>query len=291
MNQQGNSTEAKSRQVDPAVLPDNGSTTLSLLLENLQDPDPRVRILAIRDISDCGDGIVVERLMDLAQHDPDLAVRCTAISGLGYFIYMGGISAYDPETDQEAVGPDECLPKEDFEGVYGFLLSVYQDERRSLDEKCRAVEAQSYFSNDTVEDLIAELYARPEKSAKRSALVAMGRNGSTRWVDILRKELYSPDRDLQLEAIDAAGETSLDSLGKDLWRLTYSEDRDVMLAALWSLGQTGWDGAFERLDELTLHEDPGIREASDEAMDEWLFYNGLGSEYYEDESDESLDDE
>jgi hypothetical protein len=30
---------------------------------------------------------------------------------------------------------------------------------------------------------------------------------------------------------------------------------------------------------LTLHDDLEIRETADEAMDEWLFYNGLGSDY------------
>ncbi len=137
--------------------------------------------------------------------------------------------------------------------------------------------------------MIAELYARPEKAAKLSALRAMGRNASSRWVDVLRAEFYNPDRDLQLQAIQSAGEISFDSLGKDLLRLTYSEDRDVMLDALWSLGQTGWDGAFDRLDELTLHRDPEVREVADEAMDEWLFYNGLESEYAEEEEDEFLD--
>ena len=59
-----------------------------------------------------------------------------------------------------------------------------------------------------------------------------------------------------------------------------------MLAAVWSLGQTGWSGAFERLDELTLDEDPDIADIADEAMDEWLFFNGLSSEVEESDADE-----
>ncbi len=254
-----------------------------LLLQNLGDPDPQMRMLAIEEMEDCPDVKVLQRLIDVAQRDPELEVRCAAISGLGRLIYTQGISAYDPETDQEVVSSDGWLSREDLKRVYDLLLSVCRDPACSLDEKRCAVEAQSFFGNETVEDLIAQLYERPEKEAKLSALTAMGRNGSARWTEIIRQELYSPERDLQLEAIDAAGEMSLEGVGQDLWRLTYSEDKDVMLTALWALGQTGWDGAFDRLDELTLHEDPEIAEAADEAMEEWLFYNGLSSEYSQEE--------
>lgn len=278
-------------EVDRAPDPGIRGTILPFLLENLRDPNPRVRVLAVRQLSDCSDEKVIRRLMELAQDDPSADVRCAAIAGLGNFIYMGGFSAYDPETDQEVACPNKALSKQDLDRVYSFLLSLYRDKGRTLDERRRAVEAESFFSNDTVEDLIAELYARPEKPAKMSALIAMGRNGSLRWVEVLKKELYSSDRDLQLEAINAAGEMSLEGLGKDLWRLTYSEDQEVMRAAIWSLGQTGWDGAFERLDELTLSPDPRVRETADEAMEEWLFFNGLESAYAEDREDDLLEED
>jgi HEAT repeat protein len=143
--------------------------------------------------------------------------------------------------------------------------------------------------SDAVEGVIAELYARPEKEAKRSALLAMGRNGLARWENVLRREMYSSDPELQIEAIEAAGEMSADALGKDLLRLTYADDRDVMLSALWALGQTGWQGGFDRLDEMSLDPDEEIREVADEALDEWIFYNGLNTETGEDEEDEFLD--
>jgi HEAT repeat protein len=243
-----------------------------------------VRTLAVRELSDYTDVAVLDRLIDVVQHDPDHRVRCAAISGLGSFVYIAASAASDPETDHELACVEDCLSDDDFERAYGFLLDVYRDDQRSLEEKCYAVESLSFFSNDTVESLIAQIYASSKKEAKKSALIAMGCNGSMRWVDIVRKELYNPDRDLQLEAIAAAGDIGLESLGKDLRRLTFSEDEDVMLSALWALGQTGWDGAFERIDELTIHPDPDIREAADESMEEWLFYNGLASDYEESET-------
>jgi HEAT repeat protein len=248
----------------------------------LDDPDPDVRIQAVETLSESNDPQSITRLIDLSQADPAPDVRGASLLALGQYIYLGVISDY--ETDN----PDlfEEIPQEDYERVRAFLLVVYRDPARPLDEKRCAVEALSFGGGDDVLQAIDELYALPQKEAKLSALRAMGRSGAVRWLDIVARELYSEDADIQLEAIDAAGEMSADSLGKDLLRLTYADDRDVVLGALWALGQTGWDGAFDRLDEMSLHSDLEVREIADEAMDEWLFFNGLTSEYDEDEDEE-----
>jgi HEAT repeat protein len=230
-------------------------------------------------------------MLEIADRDPDLDVRCVAIAGLGNYMYLGGVSDYDLDTDQALVCVEDCLQDADFERVYHLLLSIYRDEKRTLDERRYAVESLSCFDNETVEELIADLYRRPEKEAKISALLAMGFNGAARWEATLRRELSNPDQDVQIEAIRAAGESGLDDLGKDLWRLTYADSKEIALSAIWSLGQTGWESAFERLDELTLDDDAQIRECADEAMDEWLFYNGLTQEHDQDGVGTFLDEE
>jgi HEAT repeat protein len=223
----------------------------------------------------------MERLIDLAQHDPEPGVRCKAISGLGRYVYEGDI------TDFEWQDPyiDDWLSKADFERVCDLLKRIYHDAQHPLDERRYAVEALSFLAGDEIERMIGELYACPDKPARVSALFAMGRNGSERWLDILGQEIDNPDKDVQIEAIDAAGEMNAEPLGKDLWRLTYAEDKDVMLSAIWALGQTGWEGAFERLDELTFDRDPEIREVADAAMEEWMLFNHLDAEFDEEEGE------
>jgi HEAT repeat protein len=281
-----------SQQSGPKVAaPDpssEGGTILSLLLENLDDPNPRARVLAVREATDYTDEVVVDRVLALADSDPDHEVRCAAISSLGNFVYLGATTVY--ELERGTIYAEHLLAEADYKRVYGFLLSLYRDESRTLDERRYAVEALSYASDEAVEELIAELYARPEKEAKISALFAMGCSGSARWEETLATEFMNEDSDLQIEAIHAAGEMGAEDLGKDLWRMTYAEDKDVVMAAIWALGQTGWAGAFDRLDELTLDEDPQIRECADEAMEEWLFYNGLAQETDLDEPDTFLDE-
>jgi HEAT repeat protein len=254
--------------------PRQKGSILSLLLENLRDPNPRVRILAIREIADYADGDALSPLIELAEHDPQLQVRCAAILALGNYVYIGGVASLE-EGELDAWCQEDILDPADLERTRDFLLSVYRDPARTLDERRRAVESLSHIPNKEVEEAIAELYARPEKEAKTSALLAMGRNGARRWERTLQRALTHPDRELEIEAIHAAGESGLEALGRELWALTYAEDKDIAVAAIWALGQTGWEGAFERLDELTLDSDPQIRECADQAMDEWLFFNGL----------------
>lgn len=284
-------SQQSSSQVQAFDPSDEGGTILPLLLENLNDPKPRARILAVREIADYTDEIVITRLLKLAEHDPDLEVRCATISAMGNYIYLGGIDLCDPQSELDPVFFEDCLSEPDFERVYDLLLAISRDEERTLDERRYAVESLSFTHGEPIERLIVDLYNRPEKEAKISALYAMGCNGAARWEEILLDAFSSPERDMQIEAIIAAGEMGADDLGKDIWRMTYAEDKDLVLAAIWALGQTGWEGAFDRLDELTLADDPEIRQCADEAMDEWLFFNGMVEEHGLDESDRFLDDE
>jgi len=255
----------------------------------LDDPDPQVRGLAIEGLWNYPDPALIDRLIDMAAHDPEESVRCRAISILGRYIYEGEMADYDFDWGElESLMREGELPQEDFLRVKEFLLSVYDDPTRSLDERRFAVEALSFHSDPRIIEIIEEAYAHPDVRMKQSAIFGMGRSGLVHWTDIILKELHSPVRELQLEAIRAAGECGLPEAGKALWRLTYSDDREIKMEAIWSLGQTGWEGAFARLEELSyLGDDPEVQELAEAALDEWLLFSGL----MEDMSDEEKEEE
>jgi HEAT repeat protein len=261
-----------------------------IFLQFLDDPDPEVRITALRGLWYAPDPDLIDRLMEMADQDPSPKVRAEAVSALGIYIYQGELADYgfDWGPMTEILREDE-LPEADFVRVKDYLLGVYADEGRPLDERRFAIEALGFLSDPQVADLVEEAYQRPEREMKISALYAMGRSGLVRWTDILARELYNAERDIQLEAIRAVGEIGLAELGKDLWRLTYTEDQEIMLEAIEALGQSGWEQAFERLDELTLHSDPEIAEVAKEALDEWLLMSEIAREA--EELDEDWDDE
>ena len=267
---------------------------LPVLRKYIDDEDTEVRTLAIESLWDYPDPSLVDVLMDKAEHDPEPDVRCKAISTLGRFIYEGEMADYDFDWgDMEELMRSDELPQADFLRVRQFLIDLYRDPSRSLDERRYAVEALGFHTNDEVFSIIEEAYAHPDVNMKMSAIFAMGRSGNVRWTDTILRELGNPQKELQLEAIRAAGEIGLDEAGKDLWRLTYSEDRDVKQEAIWALGQTGWEGAFERLDELTIMgEDEEIREIAEEALEEWTLFSGLMNDMFpEDEALEEFMDE
>jgi HEAT repeat protein len=266
---------------------DNGP----FFVQHLDDEDPQVRAVAIQGLWFSPDPALVNRLIEIAEQDPSPMVRARAIGGLGIYMYEGEMADYDFDWGQlaEILREDE-LPQADFVRARDFLLGVYADETRSLDERRFAIESLGFLSDPEVAYLVEEAYNRPERDMKISALFAMGRGGLIRWTEILRRELNNADRGIQREAIRAAGEIGLTELGKDLWRLTYADDRDLMLEAVEALGQTGWEGAFERLEELTIHPDQEIAQLAEEALEEWFLMDKLQREDYDLELDWDEDD-
>lgn len=261
---------------------------LPVLLEYVNDEDEDVRALAVQNLWDYPEPDLIDVLFDKAEHDPSLDVRCKAIITLGRFIYEGEMADYDFDwgEEMEEIMRAEELPQEDFLRVKQFLLDLYRDQSKSLDERRFAVEALGFHTDEEVFSIIEEAYAHPDTKMKMSAIFAMGRSANARWTDVILEELNNPQKELQVEAIRAAGEMGLEEAGKDLWRLTYAEDRDIKLEAIWALGQTGWEGAFERLDELSiLGEDEEIRETAESALEEWTLFSGLMEDTFVEDMD------
>jgi len=239
----------------------------------LDDEDPEVRATAVRGLWSSSDPSLVERLLDMATHDSSAMVRARAISGLGIYIYDGLMMVLDEDEEpgDELLG-DEQITEAQFRQVREYLLTVYNDEDRTTDERRYAIESLAFLFEPEVADLIEDAYNSSDKDMKVSAVFAMGRNGLTRWNDILARELYSADPDIQREAIRAVGELGPPELGQDLLRLTYADDPEIKIEAIEALGQSGWEGAFERLEELTLDLDPDVADLAEGALEEWLMW-------------------
>ena len=267
--------------------PDYATDYSTVLNDHLNDPEPEVRVLAIKGLWFYPQPGFILPLFAAAEHDPDERVRCQAIRTLGCYIYEGEIAAYDFDFGplDEIARADE-LSEEDFDKVREFLFGIHGDENRSLDERRFAVEALSFLTDDAVLAIIEEAYAHPEHNMKLSAIFGMGRSGGVRWSSILRTELFNLDPELQREAIRSVGEVQLTEAGKDLWRLTYSDDREIQLPAIWALGQSGWESAFDRLEELTLEGvDPEVQEAAEAALEEWFIYSKVVASEFPDDDD------
>ncbi|NIN68328.1 MAG: hypothetical protein GTO63_27200 [Anaerolineae bacterium] len=240
-----------------------------VLREYLEDKDAKVRSLALNGLWDYPVSELIAPLFEIARNDPSQEVRSKAIVTLGRYIYEGDMADYDFDWGamEELMREDE-LPEEDFLRVKDFLLELVRDEGQPLDSRRFAIEALSFLNEPEVQDLIEAAYAHPDVKMKVSAIFAMGRQGDQRWEDALLKELDSEVKELQYEAIRAAGEACLDRATPRLKELALVDDKNLQLEAIWALGKTGGEGVSEFLYDLADDEDGEVRDMAEAALEE-----------------------
>jgi HEAT repeat protein len=240
-----------------------------LLREYLEDEDAEVRSLALDGLWDYPVPELIAPLLEIARNDPSQEVRSKAIITLGRYIYEGSMADYEFDWGglEELMREDE-LPEEDFLRVRGFLLELVRDEGQPSDSRRFAIEALSFLNEPEVQDLIETAYAHPDIKMKVSAIFAMGRQGDQRWADTLLKELDSEVKELQYEAVRAAGEAYLSEAVPHLKELALVDDKDLQLEAIWALGKIGGEGVSELLYDLADDEDKETREMAEAALEE-----------------------
>jgi len=214
----------------------------------LDDPDPSVRVLAIRLLWECENAGVIPAIVELLRGDEDEGVRATAASLLGRFVYLGELEEI----------PDAALIN-----VVKNLLEVVNSEDL-VQVRMRALESLGYSGNSTVPAIIRSAYESSDSLWVASALCAMGRSADEQWSDLVLDKLDSEDAEILFEAVRAAGELELtDALDRLFALLDDEQDSEIRLAVIWSLSQIGGSEVKGRLRELR-HESE-----SDEEM-EWI---------------------
>jgi HEAT repeat protein len=241
----------------------------AMLREYIEDKDAEVRSLALDGLWDYPVPELIDPLFGIARNDPSQEVRSKAIVTLGRYIYEGDMADYDFDWGgmEELMREDE-LPEEDFLRVKDFLQELVRDEGQPLDSRRFAIEALSFLNEPQVQDLIEAAYAHPDVKMKVSAIFAMGRQGNQRWADTLLKELDSKVKELQYEAVRAAGEAYLERAVPRLEELALADDKDLQLEAIWGLGKIGGKGVSEFLYDLVDNEDNEVREIAQAALEE-----------------------
>jgi HEAT repeat protein len=240
-----------------------------VLRDYLEDKEAEVRSLALEGLWDYPVPELIAPLFEIARNDPNQGVRSKAIVTLGRYIYEGNMADYDFDWGamEELMREDE-LPEEDFLRVQGFLLELVQDEGQPLDSRRFATEALSFLNEPEVQDLIEAAYAHPDVKMKVSAIFAMGRQGDPRWADIILKGLDSEVKELQYEAVRAAGEACLNEAAPRLEELALVDDKNLQLEAIWALGKIGGEGVSEFLYDLADDKDEEVREVVEAALEE-----------------------
>jgi HEAT repeat protein len=225
----------------------------------LDDASPEVRRQAIRNLWEDENDSLGRRLVELAELDPEEAVRIEAVRALGRFVYLGELDKLTQDTRQ---------------AIEQVLLDILEEPSSARIQRL-ALESLGYSSREEIPEHIRRLYESADEELMRSALVAMGRSASSHWLPQVLDHLNDRSPRLRSAAARAVGELEGRKATSALIELLDDANDEVRQATIWSLGQLGGDEARDALLELQEHESGGIREQDiEEALDHIAFLEG-----------------
>lgn len=227
----------------------------------LTDPEPEVRVRAIRLLDEYEDPRIVPSYLDMLGNDPDVNVRVEAANALSLFMDLGEL---------------EEISESIYQQVEASLLATANSDD-DVRVRRAALESLGYSSRPEVATLIESAFHRADPAWQASSLVAMGRSADERWSDAVTRSLVSVDERIRRVAVQAAGELSLQSARPILLKLLGDEEDDSILSAvIWSLSQIGGEDVRTYLENLLdqIEDDDQIA-FLEEALDNLAFTEDL----------------
>jgi len=243
-------------EVDTLVSFDDLARTL------LTDPEPEVRIRAIRLLDEYEDPKVVPSYLDMLKNDPEINVRAEAANALHLFVALGEL---------------EEIPENIYHQVEDALLASAASEDESRVRR-GALEALGYSSRPEVTTLIESAFHREDPAWQASSLVAMGRSADDRWDEEVTRSLVNVNDRIRKAAVQAAGELSLQSARPILLKMLGEEEDDSVLSSvIWSLSQIGGEDVRTYLENLldVIEDDDEQIAFLEEALDNLAFTEDL----------------
>jgi HEAT repeat protein len=225
----------------------------------LRDEDARARQVAVENLWESQDDVLVRPLLRLLADDPAVEVRQAVANALGQFVYLGELEKLSQDLVQEL--------------EEGLLGSMARDDSQPVRQAVLA--SLGYSSRAEVAALIQQAYDSGQDGHMSASLRAMGRSANEDWAPQVMAELYHPGPRVRQEAAHAAGELALQKVARELIYLLEDVDQQVRREAIWALGQVGGRlavAALEALSEST--DDPGEAQIIEDALDNLAFLEG-----------------
>ena len=207
----------------------------------LKDPDPQVRIRAIRLLWESEDAKLVPIFLKIMNEDEDTRRTCGRRQCPGV-VRLPGRTGKNSRRN--------CIT-----GLR-MTCSKWPHSAKETLVRRRALESLGYSGRAEVIPLIEAAYHDKNPDWVVSALFAMGRSSDERWKKQVLSKLHAPDEDIRSEAIHAAGELELASARPILLDLLEDEeDLELRRELIWALSKIGGEGVRDRLEEILEAED------------------------------------
>ena len=225
----------------------------------LHDPDAAVRASAIEGFGEDEDARLIPQLARFLLEDEAEEVRVMAAQCLGHFVLLGELEKIRPQP---------------FEMACEALLAAHHNPQETMEVRRRALESLAYASLPALPEMLQMAYSHPEVLLRLSAVFAMGRSADPRWKEAVIQELHNPDPSMRYEAARACGELVAAAALHELVELTEDVDSEVQEAALWALGQIGGELARGTLERHLHSTNEALQEAANAALNELEFLHG-----------------
>ena len=223
----------------------------SIFRNRLKDQDAEVRGKAIEGLWESEEPSLINPLVNLLEQDSSEKVQAAAATALGKFAMLA-----------EHKKLRSCHTSK----IEQALLSIISDSSKSIEVRCRALEAAAPLSLPQVKRAIMQAYQSHNSKIRISSIYAMGKNCDHSWLPILIKELASADAEMRYEAAGACGE--LEEAVPHLIKLINDPDDDVQLAAIRALGRIGGTEAKGCLEQCLNNPSEVISHAAKQALQE-----------------------
>jgi len=230
----------------------------------LRDENPRVRSQAINLLWEYDDFHLVPIFCHMSQHDDDVRVRASAVSALGKYVLMG---------------EREEIPTSLLNEIIRILFKIITEYAEDILRRA-ALESLSYSSDERVRPLIKDALKKTDTEWLTSALVAMGRNLDKCWEKPVISFLDHKNPQIQISAIQAAGELEIKSARQLLINLTHEQsiDSDTLRETIWALSKIGGEETREVLEDmLEKSEESDEIDMLEDALENLTFTEGLHS--------------
>jgi len=219
----------------------------------IEDSEEDIRMKALDGLEMEDKSTFIRPIIKTLKNDESVKVRTVAARALGKFALMAEL-----EEIPDVIGQD----------IFDALLEVLENPEEPLELRRRALESIAAFHQELIEQYIEDYYYNEDPLVKASAIYAMGRNCSPRWLSFLIDEMQSSHAEIRFEAARASGELADEEAVSPLLRLLNDEDIEVQEAAITALGKIGGQDAQKALQQLVNSTDPRIKSAAGSALAE-----------------------
>jgi HEAT repeat protein len=223
----------------------------AIFKHGLTDPDAEVRRQSIEGLWECEETALVPLLINLLENDSSEMVQTEAAAALGRFAMLA-----EHGKIHEGTTASLCQA----------LLSTIDNENKTVDIRCCALEAAAPLDIPEVTRAISEYYNGSDDRLCLSSICAMGISCNPSWMPTLVEELTNFDTERRRIAAAALGELEEEDAVPQLAELVYDDDIDVQIAAIQSLGEIGGAEARECLELCMDDEEEAICLAAEEAL-------------------------